>query len=109
MTKSTYNLVVIYSGNPKSKDNQLHLRFYKAYAEKHSFNLETIVGSREFIRKYKGKNPKIRKNFYDNHDGCESFPVVALVSSEDEVLATQSRPASYNNLALHCAVSAQKV
>lgn len=108
MTKSTHSLVVILTGNPKSKDNQLFLRYFRAYAEMHNFNVETIPGSVRFLERYREKNPKLYQNFYNSHQGCGSFPVVALVNSEDEVLATQSRPSSFNNLGLHCAVSAQK-
>lgn len=107
MTESTHDLVVIYTGNKKSETNQAYLKYFGSYAKDHNFQVKTVLGGKRFVQEYKEKNPYIDKIFWENHGECEDLPALALADSEGKILATQSCPGSFNNLALHNAVEAE--
>lgn len=110
MTEPTFDLVVIYDSSPTSEYNATHRKVYKAYAEQHNFNIKDVVGPKRFVEQHKEKNPNLADGFYAAHSGsCMVYPVIALVSDDGRVLASQNAPYDFHNLAVHMAIETEAV
>lgn len=110
MTEPTFDLVIIYDESPKSKHNTIHRKVYESYAEQHNFNLKEVVGPRRFLEQHKEKNPSLPCAFFDVHGAaCGDYPVIALVTFDGRVLASQSAPYDFHNLGVHMAVKSETV